>query len=101
MAERKYSVSEIDRMRSAVRRLIVSENIQMQEEYLRTYMLNGSGPEELDRHVLELDRISLEKKIELCDSPSRVSPEIVAKARTRYTIELASVVSKLEMIGSC
>jgi len=64
MTERKYSVAEIDRMRAALkiinplsyrlpidqRDLDVRERHHelMVEEWLRTHMLNGTGPEELE-----------------------------------------------------
>jgi hypothetical protein len=57
MAERRYTVAEIDRMRSALRLIIIRPNTnyypdEMErkiEDQLRTYMLNGTDPEELDR----------------------------------------------------
>ncbi len=57
MSDRKYSVAEIDHMRKTVRRLIYSmgvtnsqweESSRIVEDRLRTYMLNGTDPEELD-----------------------------------------------------
>jgi hypothetical protein len=50
MAERKYSVSEIDRMRRAVALMMIGpcRNGAEVEDRLRTYMLNGTDPEELD-----------------------------------------------------
>jgi hypothetical protein len=57
----KYSLSEIDRMRVALRIIhniggtdhsIVSRH----EEYLRTYMLNGTTPEELETQANALEQ---------------------------------------------
>lgn len=62
MADRKYSVQEIDRMRNAVRRqfpmswggligmpMTLSTEYDAQvEDRLRTFMLNGTEPDELD-----------------------------------------------------
>lgn len=64
MAERKYSIHELDRMRSALHRrrgtndtLFVNRDEQRAhwdaadvwvENQLRTYMLNGTEPDELD-----------------------------------------------------
>ena len=50
---RKYSVSEIERMRNAVRlmipdRLDAALRVIEIEERLRTYMINGTEPEELE-----------------------------------------------------
>jgi hypothetical protein len=64
MPERKYSVSEIDQMRKAVKAIYGSgignctqaECCQMIEEHLRTYMLNGTDPEELEREAAEFMR---------------------------------------------
>jgi hypothetical protein len=42
--QRKYSVDEIERMRDAVRHLTTHLEV---EDQLRTYMLNGTDPEEL------------------------------------------------------
>ena len=49
MSERKYSVAEIDQMRRDVRELNGghSGNDMVAEEMLRTYMLNGTEPDEL------------------------------------------------------
>lgn len=55
--DRKYSVTEIDRMRAAVVRMTgwneydpcpSSERPTRAEEKLRTYMLNGCSPEEIE-----------------------------------------------------
>ena len=67
MSGRKYSIDEIDRMRRAVRtieghqpgfRLRGGKADYICEERLRTYMLNGTAPEELeteaDRRAKEL-----------------------------------------------
>lgn len=52
MPERKYSVAEIDRMRDAVHTLCTPVGVGHRpvevEERLRTYMLNGTDPEELE-----------------------------------------------------
>lgn len=45
---RKYDLEEIDRMRAAVGELAPQDSI---EDRLRTYMLNGSGPEELEQYA--------------------------------------------------
>lgn len=55
MTERKYSVAEIDLMRQAIERLRSLTSVSRQsidgskdvEARLRTYMLNGTSPEEL------------------------------------------------------
>lgn len=49
MSHRKYSVAEIDVMRRSVHVLIASNEIATAsaEDWLRTYMLNGTDPEEL------------------------------------------------------
>lgn len=50
MTQRKYSVAEIDAMRAAIGNSIrrpVDERVI--EERLRTHMLNGTEPEELQR----------------------------------------------------
>lgn len=65
MSERKYSVAEIDRMRAAIRRTFPPQTYSQSindpylksvgpdysgqvEDRLRTYMLNGTEPEELE-----------------------------------------------------
>ena len=56
MVERKYSVAEIDRMRRALERICTPTNRgyfpaeveKRVEERLRTYMQNGTDPEELE-----------------------------------------------------
>jgi hypothetical protein len=62
MPERKYSVTEIDRMRKAIRHQFplsyggaVGEPLRLETKYdahvedrLRTYMMNGTDPDELD-----------------------------------------------------
>jgi hypothetical protein len=53
---RKYSISEIERMRNAVRlmipdRLDAALQVVEIEERLRTYMANGTDPEELERET--------------------------------------------------
>jgi hypothetical protein len=54
MAERKYSVSEIDRMRRAITEVVWDQHWSPKtqapviEDRLRTYMLNGTEPEELE-----------------------------------------------------
>lgn len=66
MSERKYSVQEIDRMRKTIRHqfpmiyrtppgsggngpaLLTDEYDSQVEDRLRTYMLNGTEPDELD-----------------------------------------------------
>lgn len=51
MSERKYSVSEIDRMRQALLSICGMDRdfLGPVEEQLRTYMLNGTDPEELEQ----------------------------------------------------
>jgi hypothetical protein len=57
MAERKYSLSEIDAMRMALQCLLIHPGVPYQpvektkeiEEQLRTYMINGTDPEELTK----------------------------------------------------
>ena len=61
-SERKYSLSEIDRMRAELtrRRDFISVDASVEDE-LRTHMLNGTAPEELygaadraeDRSILD------------------------------------------------
>jgi len=60
MTERKYSVSEIDKMREAILRLYplgvpyrANERAADAENRLRTHMQNGTGPEELERAARE------------------------------------------------
>jgi len=55
MSERKYSVSEIDRMRKAIEWSFPTgvsydavDRAAEIEERLRTYMLNGTDPKELE-----------------------------------------------------
>lgn len=78
--EKKYSVAEIDRMRTLVRHLIDAQSthavsrgcavgqsyrqtdrIREIEERLRTYMLNGTDPDEIDAAVkAEAERLHKE-----------------------------------------
>jgi hypothetical protein len=54
MSSRKYSVQEIDRMRVAIPKLAQRYEALdgvTKEERLRTYMLNGTDPEELEREA--------------------------------------------------
>jgi hypothetical protein len=64
MIDKQYTVEEIDRMRSAVRYIIFpdghfSDDFPIEERYvqkqtedqLRTYMINGTRPEELEELV--------------------------------------------------
>jgi hypothetical protein len=55
MAERKYSVAEIDRMRAAV--ATKSFGDPGVEDRLRTYMLNGTDPDELEASVAESRKV--------------------------------------------
>lgn len=48
---RKYDVAEIDRMRAAVARLLVNSGATNAEDHLRTYMVNGTDPEELEKYA--------------------------------------------------
>jgi hypothetical protein len=50
--QRKYSVCEIDRMRMSVMFLVRGDERRC-EDQLRTYMLNGTEPEELQREEAE------------------------------------------------
>lgn len=69
--ETKYSIQEIDEMRSLVRTLLhppptirsmyISPTEDDVERHLRTYMLNGTRPEEL-RAEMERTRRSLIQK---------------------------------------
>jgi hypothetical protein len=68
MKQRKYSVSEIDRMRAAMRSPYDSSEAVEQE--LRTYMLNGSDVEEVVAfHAAK--RRELERRIERSISAMR------------------------------
>lgn len=64
MSERKYSLSEIDRMRTAVG-FLCSYGVRTPaeaaacEDRLRTYMANGTDPEELERAADEARGYSL------------------------------------------
>jgi hypothetical protein len=70
MSERKYSVQEIERMRSALRWIITPVNqcfypdeINKQiENQLRTYMLAGTEPNELERRLDE--KMQLEQEMQ-------------------------------------
>ncbi len=58
MADRKYSVAEIDRMRHAIScGYMGPSNSTLIEDRLRTYMLNGTDPEELEQDVRRLQPI--------------------------------------------
>ncbi len=59
MTARKYSLDEIDKMRGALRTLCIhlevpylpkEKNAEI-EDQLRTYMLNGTDPDELKEHA--------------------------------------------------
>ena len=62
--QRKYSVGEIDRMRKALERICIRPMVPYNpvekqreiEEHLRTYMLNGTDPEELEEQMYALWR---------------------------------------------
>lgn len=63
---RKYSVAEIDQMRSAVERGFSRPADPMKaaliiEDRLRTYMLNGTEPEELERAAEDFHKKWLEE----------------------------------------
>lgn len=49
MNETKYSISEIDRMRSYLRVLTRQKSAEVIEDQLRTHMLNGTPPEDLKK----------------------------------------------------
>ena len=61
MSEHRYSIAEIDRMRAALRAIVNNEwpgrnwgqaERDEAEDRLRTYMLNGTTPDELEAHAL-------------------------------------------------
>ncbi len=61
MTQRKYSIDEIDQMRRAVGWIHAplgayykSEEDARKEQILRTYMLNGTAPEELEEAVQKM-----------------------------------------------
>lgn len=56
MISRKYSIQEIDRLRAALVFKLFGADTRMVEEQLRTYMFNGTGPEELEEQVAEIRR---------------------------------------------
>lgn len=59
MMQRKYSVDEIDQMRGAliqIYRLHSSTDVRTLEERLRTFMLNGTEPEELVKRLSAMRR---------------------------------------------
>lgn len=69
MAERKYSVAEIDQMRSSLTYQIETAELDVWtdkhvrhdvEEKLRTYMLNGTDPAELEAAAIEAGRRAAE-----------------------------------------
>lgn len=55
--QRKYSINEIDRMRSAIHQASYwyrgFESHEQTEDKLRTHMLNGTEPEELEAKARE------------------------------------------------
>lgn len=61
---RKYSVAEIDRMRSAIFFILTPPLMPYQEQdrkeeierHLRTYMANGTEPAELEEMVFQIHR---------------------------------------------
>lgn len=53
MSERKYLVAEIDRMRRAISFGYSCDGSADIENRLRTYMLNGTSPEELEQMASE------------------------------------------------
>lgn len=52
VVQRKYSLAEIDRMRGSLMFLVRGNEMKC-EDQLRTYMLNGTDPVELERSVAE------------------------------------------------
>jgi hypothetical protein len=62
MAERKYSVAEIDRMRGALVSMCSSDRDA--EDRLRTYMLNGTEPEELEGAANEHSELMCQRQRE-------------------------------------
>ncbi len=68
MSERKYSVSEIERMRDALRWILIQPGVTYYEdqkaaeieEQLRTYMLAGTAPEELEAKQADVIRFRQE-----------------------------------------
>lgn len=94
MPERKYSVLEIDRMRNAIRRqfplvligttlggptTLTFEYDAQVEDRLRTYMLNGTDPDELDP-AQQQSLIALQsrgnrfEKVEIDDAGNVIKP---------------------------
>ncbi len=55
MSERRYSFEEINRMRTALNYLLMApfgiDNKAQVEDQLRTYMINGTDPEELEQQA--------------------------------------------------
>lgn len=90
---RKYDLSEIDRMRSATQMILdmVSGDRtgKTAEDHLRTYMLNGTDPEELEQYAkLTRDKFDLEWRIKdaerlikqhSCQHEWRDGPNIIAE----------------------
>lgn len=66
MSERKYSISELDRMRRALRWLKPYRSEEttplLIEDRLRTYMLNGTDPEELEQAASVIEEEWKEKR---------------------------------------
>ena len=71
MPERKYSVSEIDQMRGFIEALTLEYGVGYQreqleaqvEDRLRTYMLNGTEPVELEQAALRKYEQRLNRKL--------------------------------------
>jgi hypothetical protein len=62
MEQRKYSVTEIDRMRYSVQCMYMGPfNPELVEGRLRTYMVNGTEPEELEQAATERMRADQER----------------------------------------
>ena len=93
--QRKYSVIELDHMRTNLRDLagVVGANPVVIEERLRTYMMNGTEP-------LELEIANLEKRIDhwrgkLINHGS----EMIAGYRTYFPLlEMRKFIFKLEAL---
>jgi hypothetical protein len=65
LSDKKYTVEEIDQMRGSLRILIGyfdERAIKRVEDELRTYMLNGTRPQELERRAMEKKLERIERK---------------------------------------
>lgn len=83
MADRKYSISEIDRMRTAIAWIFPSGDI---ENLLRTYMQNGTEPEELEK-VLHEYVVADYKSDSIFSRHSIVDEELLSARIRRFCAE--------------